>query len=416
LLWVKLGYLSAEMSTPTVFESLIAPLKPLLSAQASQLKGDDYKLSFYFFSLNLLYAIFSRIGSISLLITHLKTSPDTVAFALVEASKSMYSEAFRRYDPTCFQKLFLNLLGGLAFMPLPEIQVLGRFIIMDGSTFPAIQSMEWACYKSSKNALKLHLSFNLNQMIPVQFICTDGNGNERKVLVALLEIGITYIADRGYASFAVFEQITAQQAFFIIRIKGNIKYTLHENLAVNLPESWRPYLSHVIDSMIVFSKDKHKQIYRLVTFSAYGEHYCITTNRLDLTTDQIIMLYAYRWQVELFFRVLKRTFNALHLWTHDERGIQSQFYIYLIAYVLLIHFKQTLTQTVKQEINEEETKTSRRVSPKFLSSAPVRGIVTFLGEKLSEHWKIGIHWLETIKNLLRSPLIPEHIQLLISMK
>ena len=128
------------------------------------------------------------------------------------------------------------------------------------------------------------------------------------------------------------------------------------------------------------------------------------------------MLYAYRWQVELFFRVLKRTFNALHLWTHHERGIQSQFYIYLIVYVLLIHFKQKLNQTAKPEINTEKTKTSKRSSHAFSSSAPERGIVTFLGEKLNEYWKIGIHWLKTIQNLLRCPLIPEHIEILISMK
>ena len=54
------------------------------------------------------------------------------------------------------------------------------------------------------------------------------------------------------------------------------------------------------------------------------------------------MLYAYRWQVELFFRCIKRTFNALHLWSHEADGIKIQFYIYLIVYVLLIHFKQTL--------------------------------------------------------------------------
>jgi transposase len=173
---------------------------------------------------------------------------------------------------------------------------------MDGSTFHAIKTMKWACYKSSKNALKLHLSFDLNRMIPVQFICTDANGNERKVLAALLEAGVTYIANRGYASFALFEQIAKQQAFFIIRIKINIKYTLSESLAVkDIPENWLPFLAEITDSLIVFSKDKQQITYRLVAFSACDEKYCITTNRLDLTTGQIIMLYAYRWQIELFF-------------------------------------------------------------------------------------------------------------------
>ena len=403
------------MTLATVFESIIAPLKPLLSEQAKGLKDDDYTLSFYFFSQNLIYAIIARVTSISLLVTHLKSSPDTIAFALVEASKSMYSEAFSRYHPSLFQMLFLSLLGQLQCLGIPEIEALGRFILMDGSIFPAIKTMDWAVYKRSNNALKLHLAFELNRMIPVQFICTDANGNEREMLAALLEAGVTFIADRGYASFALFQQITLQQAFFIIRIKNNINYALSQCLVVNgIPESWLPFLSEVTDSLIVFSSDKQKNVYRLVTFLACGEKYCLTSNRLDLTTAQIIMLYAYRWQIELFFRVLKRTFNALHLWTHDERGIQSQFYLYLITYLLLIHFKQTVAQAPDKQVSLEKSTPSKRQPRQLFPPTPERGVVTMLSKKLSDYWKIGTHWLETVKNLLRMPLNSKNIELLVS--
>ena len=91
--------------------------------------------------------------------------------------------------------------------------------------------------------------------------------------------------------------------------------------------------------MVIFSGDPSKQTYRLVCFVVLGELYRITTNRFDLKTSEIIMLYAYRWQVELFFHALNG-FNALHLWSHEANGLQIQFYIYLIAYVLSIHFKK----------------------------------------------------------------------------
>ncbi|MBK8751562.1 MAG: transposase [Candidatus Competibacteraceae bacterium] len=45
--------------------------------------------------------------------------------------------------------------------------------------------------------------------------------------------------------------------------------------------------------------------YRLVCFYVFGEWYRMTTNRLDLKTSEIIILYAYRWQVELFFRCIE---------------------------------------------------------------------------------------------------------------
>jgi transposase len=51
---------------------------------------------------------------------------------------------------------------------------------------------------------------------------------------------------------------------------------------------------------------------------AIGELFILVTDRFDLKTYEIIMLYAYRWQVELIFRFLKRTLNALPLMCHEE--------------------------------------------------------------------------------------------------
>ena len=66
-------------------------------------------------------------------------------------------------------------------------------------------------------------------------------------------------------------------------------------------------------------------IYRLVSFYVGQEQYLILTNRLDLTTFQIILLYAYRWQVELIFRFLKRSLNGLHLLNHSKEGVTIHF-------------------------------------------------------------------------------------------
>jgi len=56
-----------------------------------------------------------------------------------------------------------------------------------------------------------------------------------------------------------------------------------------------------------------------VTFTLYQEVFYILTNRKDLTTYQIIMLYSYRWQIELIFRFLNRTLNGIHLINGSDR-------------------------------------------------------------------------------------------------
>jgi len=57
-----------------------------------------------------------------------------------------------------------------------------------------------------------------------------------------------------------------------------------------------------------------------------GEIYVLITNRSDLSAYEVIMLYAYRWQIELCFRFMKSALTAIHLMTHSPEGIQIQFY------------------------------------------------------------------------------------------
>jgi hypothetical protein len=410
----------------TVFAEIISPVLPLLKEEASKLKKDAliYKLSFYFFALNLLYGIIKNIKSIALLVTDIRTSPEAKALGLVDASGSMYSEAFIRYDPGIFRRIFYRLLEQLNFLEIPEIKALGRLLCIDGSVFPAFTSMDWAHYKKTGNAIKVHVLLELNRMLPVQFISTDANASEKTALLAMLESGVTYIADRGYLSFSLFHQIAEKDAFFIIRVKTCLKYASQAIMSPWIPPQWSAYVSQVTDCKIKFCNDKTQGIYRLVTFVALGETYFIATNRFDLKTYEVIMLYAYRWQVELFFRCIKRTFNALHLLSHDPKGIQVHFHSYLIAYLLLLYFKQNCEiqnndSSDNPESDEQRSEHAPETTCRDLHESripPACGVVSLLGARLKRFWKMGIHWLTMVRNLLFQPVTPAMILLLCSHK
>lgn len=399
-----------------VVETVLSPVVPLIKDAAKSIKGDSetYKLSLFPFTINLLFGIIKGIKSIGLLVTETKTCSVAKAMGLVIASKSMYSEAFSRYSPEVYRKIFLQLLERLDFMAIPEIKHLGRLLLVDGSLFPAIVSMQWANYKKTAKAIKLHLSFELNRMIPAEFMCTEGNYSERKFLKKVLEKGVTYICDRGYICFNLFKEICDKKAFFIIRGKSVMDYQIVEYFVVNLPAQFLELLEEVKDMKVVFTNDRNNLAYRIVTFTALGELYVLITNRFDLTTYEVIMLYAYRWQVELCFRFLKRTLNGIHLMCHDPKGIQIQFYLYMIGYLLLLSFKQKC-----EIINENNQPKERSEEKKHNTDIPnnlgydsnpkaerqyVCGLVSLLGEGLRKYWKIGIHWLTTVRNCLLEPL------------
>ena len=46
------------------------------------------------------------------------------------------------------------------------------------------------------------------------------------------EKGVTYIADRGYFAFDLVAEMTGKGAFFVLRMKDNVKFTLQTTLVI----------------------------------------------------------------------------------------------------------------------------------------------------------------------------------------
>ncbi len=106
------------------FEKIIEPVILLIKEEQNRLKNDEkfYKLSLYYFMVSLIYAVINKTQSIRLLITEIKTNPDLKKLGFVLASPSMYSEAFSRYKPEVFQRIFAKLIEIIEIKDIPEIR------------------------------------------------------------------------------------------------------------------------------------------------------------------------------------------------------------------------------------------------------------------------------------------------------
>lgn len=235
----------------------------------------------------------------------------------------------------------------------------------------------------------------------------------------MLEAGATYIADRGYVCFTLLADIVTAQAHFVIRMKNNLVYTVTEALTVELPVTVAHIFTQVTDQRVQLTNAVGKPLYRLVTFWVGQEQYLILTNRLDLTTIQIILLYAYRWQVELIFRFLKRTMNGLHLISASSQGVNIQFYVLLLAALLQLRLKQQCVAQYEafqsppaEPAPETETIPGLMIPLDNLTSARGQIFLSTVGEKLHRYWKISVHWLVTLRNLLAQPFDHQAMNLL----
>lgn len=399
----------------TVFNKFIAPIDKFIDDQNKELpKHPNQKYSYYDFFRLLIYFFVSEVSSLKLLINNqLNKGLLPAGLLLQPVPYTTFNDAFERFPPELFHAAFRYLLSALKFMKIPELASLGIIYCIDGSLFPVISSMVWAEYTKKHNALKLHLCFELNRMIPVDFQLGSGNSSERSALIKMIAAGVTYIADRGYVSFSLFHHIVSSKAHFVFRVTENLVYNTLESLDINLPSSVSGLFENITDELIKYTNDTSGRIYRLVRFQTGGEIFCILTDRLDLSTFQVIMLYAYRWQVELMFRFLKRTMHGIHLIKQDKRGVTIQFYVLLVTALLQLYLKQDVMERAEAKNEKKAAETAEGIDdkPEKLISCGCE-FVEIIGEKLNNFWKIGVYWLDSLRKLLASPFDDRTIEIL----
>ena len=365
-------------------------------------------LKFHYFVPTIVFAYLMQISSLRKLTNKLELSDTAKNLGLQVIPWTTIRDGFTRFSYHFFVAMYRSVLQQTNIIRLDAIDELGLISLVDGSIFPTIRSMCWAEYKKTKQAIRLHVEFNLNQMIPLEFIGLKANSSERQFLLSIVKKGVTYVADRGYFSFDVVAAINKVFAFFIIRIKNNMKFTVGASLPVTgqMPAC----LNQVSDQLIRFDNDPHQLVCRLVMFKVVDSEFKICTNRFDLSTLEIIMLYAYRWQIELLFKFIKRTLNGIHLFNHSQNGVNIQFCLLMIMSVLYLDMRQfckvAYTYTTK-DVKKGEISTIGQPSHMtdfntYLGHCPDKWMNS-INKAFESFWKISSYWTDNLMELLHKP-------------
>ena len=280
------------------------------------------------------------------------------------ASLGSLSEAVTVFDPDRLKEIIAEL--GQELVPLgrdPRLQdVPGLLTVVDGTLLAALPKMMEASLRKGKTGTgmvkwRLHTHFEVDRSVPVRVDVTrkaGGEADERAVLKRCIESDRTYVLDRGYAMFSLFNQIVAAKSSYVCRIRDNSGFegiesrelTEHDLAAgvlrdqiVSIGKSCtgenRP--SHPIRVVEVQTTPHVKRgKYRGGSTGPGSDGILrIATNLLDVPAETIAVLYEHRWTIEIFFRFFKHVLGCRHLLSHDERGIEIQTYCAIIACMLI---------------------------------------------------------------------------------
>jgi len=98
---------------------------------------------------------------------------------------------------------------------------------------PCASVFDWATFRRTKGAVKLHLLLDHDGYLPCYAVITEGRQHEVTVARTLqFPPGTILVMDRGYVDFAWFAELTRSGVFFVTRLKDNAVYAVLGTRAV----------------------------------------------------------------------------------------------------------------------------------------------------------------------------------------
>ncbi len=272
---------------------------------------------------------------------------------------SSLSEAMSVFDSSLLVEIIQDLLGRIPDSPAadPRLKQLRHIpTAVDGTLLLHLPQITQASFAYRRDhGWKLHTHFEVLRGSPVVARVTDASGqgaaNEKTVLRATLQADRCYITDRGYEDFSLFNQIVASGSSYVCRVRNDHHFTTEESREVSKEAQAAGVLTDEIGRMGSpksrrIEHPDHAQrriVVQIVPHPKRGgrrrqaasQDLVLVTNLLDAPAEVIVLLYRFRWLIELFFRWLKCVLGCRHLISEKENGIQIQMYCALIACLLI---------------------------------------------------------------------------------
>ena len=215
---------------------------------------------------------------------------------------------------------------------------------LDSSTIDLCLSLfEWAPFRSTKAAIKLHTLLDLRGAIPAFIHISDGKLHDVNVLDMLtFEPGAFYVMDRGYVDFARLYTLHQTGSFFVTRAKPPMAarrvYSTPTDRSTGVISDQQVMLNGY------YSARKYPEHLRRVRFKdpATGKTLIFLTNNTALPALPIAALYKSRWQVELFFKWIKQHLRIKQFLGNSENAVKTQVWCAVATYVLIAIVKKEL--------------------------------------------------------------------------
>ena len=257
----------------------------------------------------------------------------------VHRSTLAYANEHRSHE--LFKDIFFRMLSKCQpIAPKHKFRFKNPLSSIDATVIDLCLSLyDWAKFRTTKGAIKLHVKLNHAGYLPTFMAMTEGRVHETSVALSIpLEPGDVVVFDRGYNDFAWFSVLVDKKVFFVTRLKKNARYKVIERRPANHKDI---YSDQIIEFTGFYArKDCAHRLRRIRSKDPKtGKIIVILTNQFDWSAKTIALIYKDRWQIELFFKAIKQLLKIKSFVGTSRNALLSQLWVALIAYLMLAYLK-----------------------------------------------------------------------------
>jgi transposase len=227
-----------------------------------------------------------------------------------------------------------------------------KLFALDSTTIDlCLTRFPWTPSQQSKAAVKMHVLLNLRGSIPEFIAISGGKTHDVKFLDQLnYTPGAYYVMDRGYVDFRRLYRLHQSQAFFIIRAKRHMQFTVEGSRAVDKETGLR--CDQIIRHAVATSQQNYPELLRRIKYRDPETNRLLVFSTNDFTLPALLIpaLYKQRWQIELFFKWIKQHLKIKVFYGYSENAVRTQLWIAVAVYCLLAIIKKELK--AERELHE----------------------------------------------------------------
>jgi len=198
-----------------------------------------------------------------------------------------------------------------------------------------------------KGGLKVHMLIDAVQSVGRFVKITAAKVHDKNFLKSLELISHSMVVfDRAYNYYHQFALWTANQVYFVTRLKKNAVYTVIE---VKRKYYRKKGQAKVLRDEIIEMEyhpenedgDRQTNVKKTIRLRKVcyqderNRYFEFLTNNFDIDAEEVAFLYKKRWGIELLFKKMKQNFQLHYFYGENVNAIYTQVWCTLIAQLLL---------------------------------------------------------------------------------